>query len=579
MVIGLKYIEIIEKNSELEKAMGGPEYHILVLSNIIVHQLKEILEYELRSEGIAAEVSFGDYDNIIQESGNVSLARTVILFWEASNLIDGFQYKASIMDSSVKKELIEKIKLEIDFVLERLKGVPLVIWNRFSSLVFGPHPLWSNELENICLELNNHVERKKGSNVVLVDTDKVVARLSVEKSVDFRYYYASKSLYSISFLRAYSGMVKPAILAAEGKAKKALIFDCDNTLWKGIIGEDGLEGIRIGGKYPYQEIQSLVKDLGRHGVIIGLCSKNNPDDVTEVFQSHEDMVLKEEDIVIKKVNWLDKATNLRAIASELNIGLDSLVFVDDSDFEISFIKENLPEVTVLKVPEKLHEYPAVIRDNIGLFFKSSVTKEDRQKTQMYKEKLVRQEAREKFSKLDDYLRSLKLKVTVFCDDKQFIPRMSQMTQKTNQFNLTTNRYTEKEIEQFCESPDAALYVFKEQDRFGDNGLSALVIIRFNEEKKEAYIDSFMMSCRILGRNIELIIMNYLVAQLAVRGIKLLKSRYRATLKNMQVKNFYESVGFDCVDIEDKKKEYEIAIESYESRKIDYVEVVESWKKG
>lgn len=575
----LTYLEIIEKNNELKKVMDGSEYPLFVLSNIVVHQLKEIMEYDLRAEGVPAEVSFGDYDNILQESGNAALARAVILFWEASNFTDGLQYKASIMDPLLKKELIEKTKSEIDFVVERLKDVPLVIWNRFSSLVFDSYPLWSNELEHICAELNDHLEKKKGSNVVLVDTDKIVARLSVEKSVDFRYYYSSKSLYSISFLREYSDLIKPAIFASEGKTKKALIFDCDNTLWKGIIGEDGIDGIRIGDKYPFQEIQALAKELGRHGVIVGLCSKNNPDDVREVFQSHEDMVLKEDDIVIKKINWKDKVTNLRAIAAELNIGLDSIVFVDDSDFEISFIKENLPEVTVLKVPEKLHEYPATLRDKIGLFFKLSVTKEDKQKSQMYKEKIARQEAKEKFLSLDDYLRSLSLKVTVVCDDKQFIPRMSQMTQKTNQFNLTTKRYSEREIEQFCESPGAAVYAFKEKDRFGDNGVSALAIIQFNKDKKEAYIDSFMMSCRIIGRNIELLIINFLVEQLAGKDIKLLRSQYRSTLKNMQVKTFYESVGFDCVGSEEKLKEYELVIENYKPQEIDYVEVEESWKKN
>ena len=243
-------------------------------------------------------------------------------------------------------------------------------------------------------------------------------------------------------------MASPYIRSATGRSKKALIFDCDNTLWKGILGEDGFTGIRMdagsrdGG--VFHEIQLMALALNRQGVILGICSKNNKEETDAVFRDHPDMLLREEHIAVNMSSWDDKVTGLRNIAEQLNIGLDSMVFVDDSSFEVEFVRENLPEVTVLQVPQRLYEYPSVLASAVPLFYQLSSTDEDKDKGEDDQGEHPGKEAEEGHTDLDAYLASLNLKVRVNVDDCSSIERLAQLTQKTNQFNLTTIRYTSTE---------------------------------------------------------------------------------------------------------------------------------------
>jgi FkbH-like protein len=260
-------------------------------------------------------------------------------------------------------------------------------------------------------------------------------------------------------------------------------------LWRGILGEDGFSNLKI-----YKDIQSLAVSLSKKGVIIGLCSKNNPEDVDEVLVNHPDMILKDEHIVIKKVNWENKASNLKAIAKELNIGLDSLVFVDDSDFEVNLIKDELPMVEVLQVPKKEYEYSMLLRDILNLFYNPKATKEDLEKVSMYKTQVLRAKEEESITNIDDYLKGLGLNITYFIDDINGADRVSQMTQKTNQFNLTTKRYTKIDIENFINSENASVISISVSDKFGDNGVVGLAILEHKDNL--AKIDTLLMSCRV-----------------------------------------------------------------------------------
>lgn len=241
-------------------------------------------------------------------------------------------------------------------------------------------------------------------------------------------------------------------MSMNGNTKKAIIFDCDNTLWGGVIGEDGIDNIEMSPNSQkgviFSEIQSLALALSKKGVIIGLCSKNNYLDVENVFLSHPNIVLLKKYITIEKINWLDKVTNLKNIASELNIGLDSIVFVDDSSFEINLVNEQLPEVRTIQVPKKLYLYPRILRNSIDLFFSISEAEEDKKKLKMYKNQKKRLSSKKKYTSIKDYLKSLHIQITIYLNNISLIPRISQMTQKTNQFNLTTKRYSENDIENF-----------------------------------------------------------------------------------------------------------------------------------
>jgi FkbH-like protein len=415
-------------------------------------------------------------------------------------------------------------------------------------------------LSQITSVLNQYLEEKNNINIRLIDIDKVISHLSISASVDLRYYYSSKALYSINFYKKYFEYVKPIFLSVTGKIKKALIFDCDNTLWKGVLGEDGFDGIKM-----FQEVQYLALNLSKKGVIVGLCSKNNAIDIDNVLENHPDMILKEGDIVIKKINWRNKVSNLKHISQELNIGLDSIVFIDDSSFEVELIKKELPEISVFQVPVTEYEYGLMIREVGNLFYNPSQTKEDVQKSIFYKERLVR--CNDKTS-IESYLKTLDLTIDVFVDDLSQISRISQMTQKTNQFNLTTKRYTENEIKGLINSKSHTIITIKISDKYGDNGITGLAILDFNELQ----IDTLLLSCRILGRNIEYKFMDIIVNLLTDKGIKKINSQYIKTMKNQQVSNYYSRLGFNIIGKLGDNLQYRLNINNYKNKDIKYIKV-------
>ena len=289
----MKYSEIIKLNNELDGAVDGSEYRIVILSNIMVHQSKEICEFLLRTESVNAKVLLGEYDNIVQDCAKFQDASAIVIFWEVCNFIDGFQYKAESLSSKGFESIVEKVEIEIDLALSNLKDIPLVLINRFSSLIFDQFNLSNDRINKLASRLNTYLEDKCGENVKIIDIDKVVSRLSIKSSIDLRYYYSSKTLYSIDFYKKYFEYIKPIFLSTTGKIKKALIFDCDNTLWQGILGENGFDNIRV-----YREVQHLILQLAKKGVIICLCSKNNPQDVDNVLENHPDMILRDEHIIV-----------------------------------------------------------------------------------------------------------------------------------------------------------------------------------------------------------------------------------------------------------------------------------------
>jgi len=575
-MLNLRYSKILKMNKEIQSSLRGNKYEIVVLSNIIVSPIKEILEYPLRVQDINAYVKFGDYDNILQDSKKFKDSNLIIIFWELPNIVDGLQYKANLMDEVEVINLISKVKSEIDFVISNFKETSLVLINKFSSLIFNYQNLKQNNFDSIAKELNRHLEQKTSLNIILIDIDKVIAKISVEKSVDLRYYYSSKALYTIEFFKEYSYFIKPIILSSNGKSKKALIFDCDNTLWKGILGEDGYDGIEMSNKTRdgiiFEEVQSIALDLSKKGILIGICSKNNPKDVDELIDNHPDMKIKEENIAIKKVNWNDKVANLKAIAKELNIGIDSMVFIDDTDFEVNYIKKYLPQVTVLQVPSKLYEYPRVLRENLGILYNISESDEDLKRIQMYKEQRQRESLKNNFETLEDYLKSLDLKLNIFVNDNELIPRIAQITQKTNQFNLTTKRYTEIDIKHFIKSDDWKVFAFDVEDRFGKYGVTGFAGVKINMNEQKAEIDTFLMSCRVIGRNIEFAFFDFIISYLNNLHISSIYGEYIKTLKNEQVKEFYESLGFKTIFNSEDRKNYELKVADYKPKNLAYIRV-------
>ena len=577
----MKYSEIIKKNSNLDKLITDKKYSVCVLSNVVMNQMQDVLEYFIREKSIPGKVFFGEYDNIVQESFKVSDYNLTIIFWEISNYIDGLHYQVEILEKDKIKDIEKKIINEIDLVFENLKNSSLVLFNKFSSLIFNHKISFSNELDGMVNRLNDYLNKKKSSNIHLIDINKVISTIGVSNSVDYRFYNSAKVLYTINFFKAYSELILPYVLAANGKKKKAIILDCDNTLWKGVIGEDGLRGINLSSKDPigkiYHEIQALALSLKKnYGVLLGICSKNNLSDIEHVFNEHQDMLIRNEDLAIKKVNWNDKAQNLKEISEELNIGLDSIVFLDDSDFEIELIKTKIPQVTSIKVPSKIYEYPTLFREMFSLFFDISKSAEDKIRTELYKQQNLRNNAKKKINNIEDFLSSLELSIKLFVDNKDYVPRMAQMTQKTNQFNLTTKRYTEGDITQFILNKDYRVFCISVSDKFGDSGITGLCILKLDRSEQLAIIDTFLLSCRVIGRNIEHVFMDTIIKKIKKEKIFKIEAFFKQTLKNEQVRKFYDQFGFKLKYENEKIKDYHILINdyNYNYKNINYIKILD-----
>lgn len=574
----LKYADILSRNRELAADGSGTPYRIALLSNIVVNQLSDVLEYVLRSRGMNAEVTCGDYDNFVQDSIRFKGFDAAIIFWESANIVDGLHAQAEAMQLADRAALAVRVEQEMALTLANLREVPLLLFNGFSALLFEREILRGGALQQLCDRLNTALRSELAGHQIVVDVDKVLAGVGLAAAADFRQFQSSKALYSIDFFKDYAAHVAPAIFAAAGRMRKVLVLDCDNTLWGGVLGEDGERQIQMGSGSRsgriFREVQHILKGFRTQGVVLALCSKNNPADIDRVLASHADMVLRDADLVAKKVNWLDKATNIQALATELNVGLDSMVFIDDSAFELGLVREALPQVTCVQVPTFLSEYPAAVRALAREFFVLSRTDEDLRKTEMYRHEQARGQARASIGSLEDYLRSLELEVCISWSSAVPVERAAQLTQKTNQFNLTTRRYTEGEITRMLADPHFAVASINVSDRYGDSGVTGLAILCIEADGEAARVNTLLMSCRIIGRHIERVFFDELVRKLRSLGVNRLHAEYLRTAKNAQVSDFYGTVGLSPRAVESDRHTYELKLSDYRGSAINYIKVTD-----
>ncbi|MCL2218654.1 MAG: HAD-IIIC family phosphatase [Chitinispirillia bacterium] len=387
------------------------------------------------------------------------------------------------------------------------------------------------------------------SNIKIIDISGFFKTFADECLIDWKYYFLSQMPIDPKLAPRFGEWFSRQIEIIAMKRKKCIILDLDNTLWSGISGEDGVDGIKMGEDYPgnaFRFFQSYLLELNRKGIILTICSKNNESDVMPILENHPDMLLKKEHFSAYRINWDNKADNIIGIARELNIGLDSMVFVDDNPAERELIRQAFPQVAVPEFPIQPYHYPAFINMLTNTCFSAyALTQEDADKTRQYKENSERAQHKTQFTDMDAYLRSLEIKLTAEKLNEFNRARFAQMTQKTNQFNLTTKRYTETEIQSFADN-GGLIYGLRVSDKFGDNGLTGLIIITINGQT--AYIDTLLLSCRVLGRGIESAFTRHILAKLKIKGITRVDAAYIKTDKNIQVENFYDSVGFTATDI-------------------------------
>ncbi len=457
-------------------------------------------------------------------------------------------------DSAQLAQEIDSYRDKLDLVLASAdSGKPFVVFsleNLFPLRLTGDETAVSQAIA----AFNNHAAELAATraHVKWVDFSEFLGRYDAETLVNWKYYLMSQTLLNPKLARDFQTWWQRIEGELALQRKKCLILDLDSTLWGGVLGEDGVDGIKLGGDYPGKAFaywQRSLLQLANNGVILAVCSKNNEADVDEAWQHNPFMVLKREHFSSLRINWQDKATNIREIAAELNIGLDSMVFVDDNPTERELIKQVLPQVEVPDFPAKPYELMPFFKQLVEKYFRIyAVTSEDRTKTEQYRANALRQAEQSHFADLETYLYSLDMELDIIPADEHNLPRIAQMTQKTNQFNLTTRRYTEADVQQRIDQ-GWRVFCMSVRDRFGDSGITAAVFLEPSDDIT-VNIDSLLLSCRILGKGIEEAFIKTVFNLLRLDGYRHITAEYLPTAKNGQTADFYDRMGLTCVKTDD-----------------------------
>jgi FkbH-like protein len=418
--------------------------------------------------------------------------------------------------------------------------------------IFGNHDrLVPGAPARVIAKLNDRLsEAAAQDGVSLLDIARASERDGIDTWFDIGQWLQSKMEIAPQSIALYGDMVARIVAAQRGLSKKCLVFDLDNTLWGGVVGDDGLEGIILGEGSAVGEahlaLQRYAKQLKERGVILAVCSKNDPAIAEAAFRDHPEMYLRRSDIAAFIANWDDKSENLKRIAAQLNIGIDSLVFVDDNPVERARIRQSLPMVSVPELPDDVVNYVRCLA-NAGYFEAVAFTSEDRQRAAQYVANAEREALLGLSQSMDDFLSSLKMSVSCGPFTPVDLARITQLFNKTNQFNTTTRRYTAEQVATFAASADVVTLQFRLLDRFGDNGLVSAMILRSDPVQPKSFtIDNWVMSCRVFGRQLELEAMNIAVEEVRRRGVQTIHAEYIPTSKNKVINELFPSLGFDRV---------------------------------
>ncbi len=531
-----------------------PSLRVALIGGATLRPLADLVEHFATMAGeVRIDLHVGEFDSYITDimdsaSELYEFKPDVILILPAAARC---QYRGSLADP------IEQQRLQAEATAAELldlcasahdkSGAHIVVCNFALPPYFDPGPMRSSSLGSdygFRKYVNMHMGLNRPNAVHICDAEFLANRLGTLKATDERAWFESKQTYSAEMLVQLAREFADIITSLKRAGKKVLVLDLDNTLWGGVIGDDGLEGIEIGTTSPrgeaYRHFQQYIQSLSRRGVLLAVCSKNDYEKAAEAFIKHPEMVLRLDDIVNFKANWEPKSDNIRQIAAELNLGLDSLVFVDDNPAEIEIVRQFVPEVTGICLGDDPSVYARILKDS-RLFEVSALTKEDLDRVSLYKQDAYREQLRSQSTDMDSYLTSLAMVGHLSKFVPTDVPRISQLTNKSNQFNLTTHRRTEAEVLDVSRSAQHEAFTMRLTDKFGDHGLILVVIGKVQGEDFE--IDTWLMSCRVLKRGVEQETLNEIIRLARARGCSRVVGKYIPTKKNGMVSELYPSLGF------------------------------------
>ncbi len=578
--------ELREIDLNLKDVEDSQRIKIAILGSSTLEGLREVLDVKCRIQGLFPSFYLASYNQYNQEilNENSSLYKfnpdlTIIWINIDSVLSENFYFPYRLTPEE-RKKLIDDNFLNIKNLIRTFttKTSSKVVLHNFrvpvrsslGILEYKQNYGFNESIRNLNQRLFD--EYKSNTQVFVFDFEGFLSRLGKSLVEDEKLRYSADMRIRNDFIpylcEEYMGYIKPM----KSLVRKCLVLDLDNTLWGGIVGEDGFDGVQLGPKPPgnaFVEFQKRILSLYERGVILAINSKNNPEDALKVIREHPYMVLREKHFAAIKLNWNNKAANIKEIAKELNIGLNSLVFLDDDQTNRALVREMVPEVLTIEMPKDPSLYAQTLM-NINDFNILQLTEEDKKRGRMYAEQRKRRELESSTVDLTDFLKKLKLKVKISEANSFTIPRISQLTQKTNQFNMTTRRYLEEDIKKFVDSDDFWVYSAEVKDRFGDNGLTGVTIVKKSGDS--LIIDTFLLSCRVIGKRVEDALLAFIIKKAKKECFRELIGEFIPTRKNVPAKDFYSKSNFKLLKKEDKGEIWSFDLENLDFPFPDFIEI-------
>ena len=549
----------ITKSKKLNISDFKRQTRIALLSNFTLDGLSETIKVKCGELNVGCDTFYGGYnrynEEILNNKSNLYSFSPDLCFLilDIRNIFGDLFYSPYNLSVEKRKEFIQnKVNELVDLAKSFIeKSNSKLVVSNFVIPTYSSYGIFENKvdygLQEMVFDLNYKLSNawKNENSIYLYDLNGFVSRFGQNNVFDYKQYFFGDIKISLNYIPFLAndllGFIKPVL----GLNKKCIVLDLDNTLWGGIVGEDGFNGIKLSQNDPigkaFIEFQKYLLSLHERGIILAVNSRNNLEDAMQVIKEHPDMVLREKHFACLKINWNDKVTNLREIAQELNIGTDSILFMDDDNVNRDFMREALPEVLTIELPNDPSLYAQTLME-LNEFNVLKITDEDKKRGKMYLQQRERIDFKKSSINFEEYLKQLEIKIHIKKADEFTIPRISQLTLKTNQFNLTTKRYQEEEIMKFSQDKKKIVGCARIEDKFGDYGITGAFVV--NKENPEEWVmDTFLLSCRVIGRGVEEGILDYIVNDAKKNNVKRLIGNFIPTKKNKPSESFLPNFGF------------------------------------
>jgi FkbH-like protein len=549
----------IAKARSIDGRIFQKKIKVAILSSFMINGLEEAIRVKCAESDITCATylcGYGQYNqDILDQSSKLYEFSPDITFIiiDTRSVLSTLFYTPYTIPANDRRTYIDKRVADFVNLVKTFKnrtGSKLVLTN-CSIPTYSPYGICEVRteygLKEMVYDFNARLADafRSDPQVFLFDFNSFVAKYGEINVLDYRQFLVGDIKVSLSYIPHLAEELMGYIKADLGVNRKCIVLDLDNTLWGGIIGEDGFDRIDLSLKPPgmaFMEFQRVLLALYQRGVILAINSRNNEDEALRAIRDHPFMVLREEHFATMKINWSDKISNMKEIAQELNIGLDSIVYFDDDPINRELMSKAIPQIKTVDLPDDPSLYASTLMQ-INDFNTLVMTNEDRNRGEMYRQEHKRTELKRSSSNLEDFLKQLEIRVTMKKVNNFTIPRIAQLTLKTNQFNLTTRRYQEEDVETLAQDHTKLIGCAQTQDKFGDNGITGVYIVNKNHVDKEWFIDTFLLSCRVMGRGIEDAMMGYILSKAKEEGVTKVKAEFIPTKKNKPCEQLLPNFGF------------------------------------